>query len=68
LEHRPRENREVARSAAYEEFLAGVGADDAARLEAALLTLRSAGVPFSAHVAMRSGGAYLVEGREGRLR
>ena len=56
-------NREVARPAAYEEFLAGVGADDAVRLEAARLTLRSVGVPFSAHVVMRSGGAYLVEGR-----
>ena len=55
--------REAAKPPAYEEFLAGVGADDAARLEAARLTLRSAGVPFSAHVAMRSGGAYLVEGR-----
>jgi len=36
-------NREVARPAAYEEFLAGVGADDAVRLEAARLTLRSVG-------------------------
>src|SRR5262249_62158454 len=56
-------NREAARPPAYAEFLAGVGADDAARLEAARLTLRSAGVPFSGHVAMRSGGAYLIEGR-----
>jgi PAS domain-containing protein len=56
-------NREAARPPAYAEFLAGVSADDAARLEAARLTLRSAGVPFSAHVAMRSGGAYVVEGR-----
>jgi signal transduction histidine kinase len=47
----------------YAEFLAGVAADNATRLEAARLALRSAGVPFSALVATRGGGAYLVEGR-----
>jgi signal transduction histidine kinase len=47
----------------YAEFLAGVAADNATRLEAARLALRSAGVPFSARVATRGGGAYLIEGR-----
>ncbi len=55
-------DREPGRAAAYAKFLAGLTDAGAARLEAARLELQS-GTPFSATVATRGGGAYIVEGR-----
>jgi PAS domain-containing protein len=50
-------------AAGYGKFLAGLADADSARLEAARLELRL-GIPFSATVAMRDGGVYIVEGRQ----
>src|SRR4029077_4075750 len=47
----------------YREFLARLLADDALLLEKARVALQADGIPFSATLVTRSGGAYAVEGR-----
>jgi signal transduction histidine kinase len=53
--------------ASYAEFVNSLASGDAERLEAARLSLHRSGTPFSAKVAMRSGGAYVVEGRRAAI-
>ncbi|HYZ40541.1 MAG TPA: hypothetical protein VE687_07940, partial [Stellaceae bacterium] len=48
---------------AYQEFLAGLTAEDATKLEAARHRLQSVGAVFSVVVATPGGGACAVEGR-----
>jgi len=47
----------------YREFLARLLADDALLMEKARVALQADGIPFSATLVTRSGGAYAVEGR-----
>ena len=52
-----------ARAASYREFIAGLTAGDAERIEAARLALQRVGTAFSAAVAAPGGRAYMIEGR-----
>ena len=58
-----RRERAASGTHGYKEFLAGLAADESARLEAARRALRCGGTPFSTVVATRSGGAYVAEGK-----
>ena len=53
----------VVRAAPYSKFLAVLDPGDAAQLEAARLALQGDRTPFSVTVKLRSGGAFVVEGR-----
>ena len=49
---------------AYPKFLAVLAPGDAEQLEAAREALHSDGTPFSLTVGLRSGGAFVIEGRQ----